>query len=407
MPRSLSSVFNYVNSILSWCWSWWCPMSANVLRVAEKKLLSYLKTPYRGWYVDIGSVVGTSDKIWTIALNTESQRMPLVLLHGLGAGVGLWCLNLDAFAVHRPVYAIDVLGFGRSSRPDFSNDAMEVERQLVQSVEEWRREMKLPKMILLGHSMGGFLAGAYALAYPERVKHLILADPWGLPPRPPAEESKRSKLPWWARALLFTLEPLNPLWAIRVAGPFGQKLVEKMRPDLLNKFSIAVDGDTQAVSQYIFQCNAQRPSGESAFHALNSGLGWAKNPLVNRIEQFSDNLPITIMYGSRSWMDSRAGTMIMKERSSTSYTAIKTIMGAGHHVYADKSEVFNETVNEICQFADDCSDTEDNVASSQPDEGLALKKQKSEDKVQDFSPTRSLPSGNSVDDTVERKEKLS
>uniref|UniRef100_A0A1B6KII6 AB hydrolase-1 domain-containing protein n=1 Tax=Graphocephala atropunctata TaxID=36148 RepID=A0A1B6KII6_9HEMI len=206
-------------SFFGWCWSWWCPMSATVLRAAEKKLLSYLKTPYRGWYVDIGSVVGTSDKIWTIALNVESQKMPLVLLHGLGAGVGLWCLNLDAFASQRPVYAIDVLGFGRSSRPDFSHDAKEVERQLVQSVEEWRREMKLPKMILLGHSMGGFLAGAYAISYPERVKHLILADPWGLPPKPPADETKRSKLPWWARALLFTLEPLNPLWAIRFAEP--------------------------------------------------------------------------------------------------------------------------------------------------------------------------------------------
>lgn len=59
-------------------------------------------------------------------------------------------------------------GFGRSSRPDFSSDAAEVERQLVQSVEEWRREMKLSQMILLGHSMGGFIAGAYAMAYPER-----------------------------------------------------------------------------------------------------------------------------------------------------------------------------------------------------------------------------------------------
>jgi len=379
-------------------------MSANVLRIAEKKLLSYLKTPYRGWYVDIGSVVGTSDKIWTIALNTDSQRVPLVLLHGLGAGVGLWCLNLDAFAAHRPIYAIDVLGFGRSSRPDFSTDAMEVERQLVQSVEEWRREMKLPKMILLGHSMGGFLAGAYAIAYPDRVKHLILADPWGLPPRPPAEESKRAKFPWWARALLYTMEPLNPLWAIRVAGPFGQKLVEKMRPDLLNKFSVAVDGDTQAVSQYIFQCNAQRPSGESAFHALNSGLGWAKNPLVHRIDQFSESLPITILYGSRSWMDTRAGQTIMEKRPKTSYTAIKTIMGAGHHVYADKSEIFNELVNEICQFADEQNDSEENDPKSPEDEGLRMRPLRREVEEVDSDVVKALPTEVSDEEAINKKD---
>lgn len=39
----------------------------------------------------------------------------------------------------------------------------------------------------------------------------------------------------------------------------GQKLIERARPDLISKFSSAVDGDVQAVSQYIFQCNAQKP----------------------------------------------------------------------------------------------------------------------------------------------------
>lgn len=59
-------------------------------------------------------------------------------------------------------------GFGRSSRPDFSSDAEEAERQLVKSVEEWRNEMKIQKMILLGHSMGGYIAASYAITYPDR-----------------------------------------------------------------------------------------------------------------------------------------------------------------------------------------------------------------------------------------------
>lgn len=127
-----------------------------------------MKTAHRGFYVDIGPVVGESDKIWTISLNTESPKIPLVLLHGMGAGVAFWVLNLDAFAEDRPVYAIDILGFGRSSRPVFTNDAMIAEKQLVKSIEEWRREMNIQQMILLGHSMGGFLATSYTMTYPDR-----------------------------------------------------------------------------------------------------------------------------------------------------------------------------------------------------------------------------------------------
>jgi len=59
-------------------------------------------------------------------------------------------------------------GFGRSSRPAFSTDALDAEREFVQSIEEWRREMKLERFVLLGHSMGGFLATSYAIRYPSR-----------------------------------------------------------------------------------------------------------------------------------------------------------------------------------------------------------------------------------------------
>lgn len=71
----------------------------------------------------------------TLTMNTEANeegRLPLVLVHGFCSGIGLWALNLDAFAAHRPVYALDLLGFGRSSRPNFSDVALEAEYQFVQ-----------------------------------------------------------------------------------------------------------------------------------------------------------------------------------------------------------------------------------------------------------------------------------
>lgn len=352
-----------------WFASWfqWTPMSSTVLRSAEKKILSCLKAAYKGWYVDVGPVVGTSDKIWTISLNQESPKTPILLLHGLGAGVGLWCLNLDYLAASRPVYAIDLLGFGRSSRPSFSSDALETEGQLVRSVEEWRKEMQLEKMVVLGHSMGGFLAASYAIKYPDRVSHLILADPWGFPEEP---KEGRSNWPIMYRVIGSVLQTMNPLWAVRFAGPFGQHLIEKVRPDIMRKFSSVVEGNDgeNVISQYIFQCNAQKPTGESAFHAMMSNFGWAKHPMISRIHELRPDVPMTLIYGSRSWVDNSKSTII-KEKRPDSFVNVQIISGAGHHVYADKSDVFNQHVEKACQMADEAANLSP-VSSETKDSGV-------------------------------------
>ncbi|KAJ3648982.1 hypothetical protein Zmor_020746 [Zophobas morio] len=335
-----------VTSWFSPDWLTWNKYSEGMLRTLEKKILQIVKTAYRGWYVDIGPVVGPADKIWTISFNTDSPNTPLVLLHGLGAGVALWCLNLDAFAASRPVYAFDLLGFGRSTRPQFSNDATEAEQQMVKSIEEWRREMKLESFVLLGHSMGGFLAAAYALSYPDHVKHLVLADPWGFPEKPP----EFKELPLWIRTLSYMLQPFNPLTGIRVAGPLGPWIINTLRSDITKKYAAALE-QQELIPQYIYQCNSQTPSGESAFHAMMSGFGWAKNPMVKRIDQMRKDVPITLLYGSRSWIDHSA-TDIIKNKRIDSYFKLQVITGAGHHVYADKPEAFNQIVLEACSHAD-------------------------------------------------------
>ncbi|XP_037294955.1 1-acylglycerol-3-phosphate O-acyltransferase ABHD5 [Manduca sexta] len=336
------------------CWTggWfsWTRQSDAMLRNVEKKILSCLKTAYKRFYVDIGSVVGQSDKIWTISLNEESPQTPLVLLHGMGAGLALWCPNLDAFAATRPVYAIDLLGFGRSSRPKFASDGQKAEAQWVESVEEWRREVNLDQFILLGHSLGGYIASAYSIKYPERVRHLILADPWGYPEKP--ANADKPQMPLWVRAIGTALQPFNPLWAVRAAGPAGKWLVSKTRPDISRKYLNYVQDAEIVIPEYIYQCNSQTPSGESAFHSLMTGFGWAKNPMVKRIDQLDPALPITVLYGSRSWVDNSTG-QVLSENRPNSKTYVQSINGAGHHVYLDKPDLFNKFVLEACARADE------------------------------------------------------
>ena len=88
-----------------------------------------IKTPYKGRFVDIGSVNRPSScrigfkpkaeerKIWTLAFNEKEskEKTPLVMVHGLCASVGLWALNMDGLARERTVYAFDLLGIFNSN----------------------------------------------------------------------------------------------------------------------------------------------------------------------------------------------------------------------------------------------------------------------------------------------------
>lgn len=143
-----------------------------------------MKSSYRRFHVELGECVGNNDKIWTLSMNTESPNTPIVLLHGYVSALAFWMLNFDELSKNHPVYAIDLLGFGKSSRPNFADDPHEIEEQYVRFLERWRESMNIPKMILLGHSLGGFISSCYALRHPDRVEHLILADPWGFQSAP-------------------------------------------------------------------------------------------------------------------------------------------------------------------------------------------------------------------------------
>ena len=120
--------------------------------------------------------VGNGNQLWTLSLDSDHptacrHKAPVVMLHGFGGGVGLWALNLDALSREgRSVYALDLLGFGQSSRPCFPTDAEEVEAMFVDAIEQWRAQLGLEAMILLGHNLGGYLAASYALRHPRRYR---------------------------------------------------------------------------------------------------------------------------------------------------------------------------------------------------------------------------------------------
>ena len=99
-----------------------------------------------------------------------------------------------------------------------------------------------------------------------------------------------------------------------------------------------------------------RCSGENAFSNMQLSLGFSKRPMLERVDQLSADVPVTFIYGTRSWMDSSSGEKFFSARPD-SYVDVHFVSGAGHHVHADTPGVFNEIVNGVCTRIDNAMDS--------------------------------------------------
>ena len=100
---------------------------------------------------------------------------PLVILHGgPGASHDYFLPYLLSLARTNRLIFIDERGSGRSQKAEKLSDY--TVENMVEDVEAIRKELKLGKISLLGHSCGGVLAEAYALKYQENLTHLILCS---------------------------------------------------------------------------------------------------------------------------------------------------------------------------------------------------------------------------------------
>ena len=145
------------------------------------------------------------------------------MIHGFGAGFLQFYKNLDHLHTQRRLLALDIPGFGRSTRISFTPDARTAEGEMVEHIERWRKIVGVEHFVLLGHSLGAFLACSYAIRHPGRVRHLILVDPWGFFPALSEEEIKK-RFPFLAKKFWQMVGKMKPFDAVRMAGPLGELL---------------------------------------------------------------------------------------------------------------------------------------------------------------------------------------
>lgn len=94
----------------------------------------------------------------------------LLLVHAAGSNANTWQPQLSGLAERHSPLAFDFPGHGRSGGTD-GFASIDAYRDFLASFTE---TLQLRSAVLIGRSMGGLIAMAYALAHPQRVRALIL-----------------------------------------------------------------------------------------------------------------------------------------------------------------------------------------------------------------------------------------
>ncbi len=101
---------------------------------------------------------------------------PIIFLHGSWNDSSQWVSIIESLSPKFHCFAPDLLGFGESENPNIHHS---IDLQ-VECIAEFLQALKLEKVYLVGHSLGGWIAASYALKYPEQVCSLVLLSPEGV-----------------------------------------------------------------------------------------------------------------------------------------------------------------------------------------------------------------------------------
>lgn len=99
----------------------------------------------------------------------ECNPKTVLLLHAIASDSSQWLQNISTLAEHFHVIAPDMLGFGKSDKPQ----SLCTISSLVNFLRTFIQHIGVGPVTLIGHSLGAIIALHYALAYPSEVDRIV------------------------------------------------------------------------------------------------------------------------------------------------------------------------------------------------------------------------------------------
>ena len=256
----------------------------------------------------------------------QGTGAPVILIHGLAASLFDWNDLIPELAgAGYAAYALDLLGHGQSYKPEHLNEY--TVENVFAHFSAWIDTLQLDEpLILVGHSLGGYLAIQYALRHPERVRALVLADPF----------YNLSQLPFFLRLyyryplLDATLIEQAPEWLIR-------SVVDLTSLSIRNGYILPKDVRIQTAADY-------KRANPGIFNILHSFKDLT--PCLSSISQ-----PTLVLWGERD--QTLAPALFQKIIDAIPHASGSGLPGAGHVPHQSHAKEFNQRVMEFLQTMDD------------------------------------------------------
>jgi len=193
----------------------------------------------------------------------NGQGPVLLLIHGMFGDFADWEPVLEPLSKNHRVIAIDLPGFGASSKPHVDYTA----EFFVDTIHSFLEELNISKATLVGNSLGGIVCMLFAIRHPEQVENLVLIDSGGF--QDWTDEEKRDA-------------------EIRFRKDNLRRLTPEKHQQIFNP--LFVKGASAVSAAYIKKQDAKllRSDFEQYVHAINNSVKLALEPaLLNRLPEIS------------------------------------------------------------------------------------------------------------------------
>ncbi len=222
----------------------------------------------------------------------QTNKPALLLVHGFGASTDHWRKNIVQLQEQFQVWAIDLLGFGRSAKPNQEYSGNLWREQL----NDFITEVIGQPTVLAGNSLGGYASLCVAAAYPQSTAGLILLNSAGpfTDTNPDAvQESNSNRMGKLVRSIL--LQP----WASFLLFQYVR------RKSVIRKTLNKVYFDKSAVTDQLIE-DIYRPSGDvGAAEVFNAVF---KTPQGEKVDVLLGQMecPLLILWGEKDpWINAR------------------------------------------------------------------------------------------------------